>query len=152
MGIVLGPNQYGKAENRVVRIYRDTPRHEIRDLNVSTSLRGDFADAHVTGDQSRVLPTDTQKNTAFAYAKKHGVTSPEDYALALGLRLLDACPAADEVVVSVEEYAWDRIPVGADGHDHGFVRRGTETRTTRVVVGPATTIRSGLTGLTVLKS
>jgi urate oxidase len=88
MGIVLGPNQYGKAENRVVRIYRDGDRHEIRDLNVSTSLRGDFADAHVTGDQAKVLPTDTQKNTAFAFAKKHGVTSPEDYAIALGTRLL----------------------------------------------------------------
>ena len=66
------PNQYGKAENRVVRIVRDTPVHEIRDLNVSTSLRGDFAAAHITGDQSEVLPTDTQKNTAFAYAKIHG--------------------------------------------------------------------------------
>ena len=84
MAIVLGANQYGKAENRVVRIVRDTPRHEIRDLNVSTSLRGDFADAHATGDQAHVLPTDTQKNTAFAYAKMHGVASAEDYALALG--------------------------------------------------------------------
>ena len=39
-GIVLGPNRYGKAESRVVRIVRDTPRHEIHDLNVSTSLHG----------------------------------------------------------------------------------------------------------------
>ena len=39
MAIVLGSNQYGKAENRVVRIYRDTDRHEIVDLNVSTALR-----------------------------------------------------------------------------------------------------------------
>ena len=84
MGISLGANQYGKAENRVVRIYRDTARHEIVDLNVSTSLRGDFAAAHTDGDQADVLPTDTQKNTAFAYAKEHGVTSPEDYAIALG--------------------------------------------------------------------
>src|SRR5690349_4403865 len=58
MSIVLGPNQYGKAENRVVRIYRDNPRHEIRDINVSTSLRGDFSGAHLHGDQTRVLPTD----------------------------------------------------------------------------------------------
>src|SRR5439155_4862174 len=36
--IILGKNQYGKAENRVVRIYRDTPRHEIHDINVSTCL------------------------------------------------------------------------------------------------------------------
>src|SRR6185437_15119117 len=90
MGISLGANQYGKAESRVVRIYRDTPRHELVDLNVSTSLRGDFADAHVNGDQAHVLPTDTQKNTAFAFAKRHGVSSPEDYAIALGRRLVEA--------------------------------------------------------------
>ena len=81
MATVLGANQYGKAENRVVRIVRDTPRHEIRDLNVSTSLRGAFGDAHTTGDQAQVLPTDTQKNTAFAYAKLHGVDSVEDLSL-----------------------------------------------------------------------
>ncbi|MDQ3155396.1 MAG: urate oxidase, partial [Actinomycetota bacterium] len=81
MSIVLGPNQYGKAENRVVRIYRDSERHEIRDLNVSTSLRGDFADAHLAGDQSRILPTDTQKQTVYAFAKEKGVGEVEDFAL-----------------------------------------------------------------------
>ena len=94
MGIVLGPNSYGKSETRVVRIVRDTPRHEIRDLNVSTALRGDFAAAHTDGDQSDVLPTDTQKNTAFAFAKKKGVGAIEDYALTLGAHFLDASPAA----------------------------------------------------------
>jgi urate oxidase len=94
MTIQLEANQYGKAENRVVRIYRDTTRHEIRDLNVSSSLRGDFEDAHVTGDQAQILPTDTQKNTAFAFAKEHGVTSPEDYAITLGKHFLQATPAA----------------------------------------------------------
>ena len=64
MGIVLGANQYGKAENRLVRIHRATDRHEIRDVTISTALRGDFAAAHSHGDQSQVLPTDTQKNTA----------------------------------------------------------------------------------------
>ena len=154
MGIVLGPNRYGKAETRVVRIVRDTPRHEIRDLNVSTSLRGDFAAAHTDGDQSQVLPTDTQKNTAFAFAKRHGVTSPEDYALALGGRLLDATPAASGATVAVEEYAWDRIPVDGTGHDHAFVRRGGEVRTTSVdlTTGGGAVVVSGLRDLVVLKS
>jgi urate oxidase len=153
MGISLGPNRYGKAENRVVRVYRDTERHEIHDLNVSTSLRGDFATAHVDGDQSAVLPTDTQKNTAFAYAKKHGVTSPEDYALALATRLLEATPAATGARVEVEEYAWDRIQVGGAGHDHAFVRRGGEVRTTVVdVTADGALVGSGLTDLVVLKS
>ena len=66
MGIVLGANQYGKAEVRLVRLLRDTPRHQIQDLSVSTALRGDFAAAHLTGDQASVLPTDSQKNTVYA--------------------------------------------------------------------------------------
>jgi urate oxidase len=160
MSIVLGANQYGKAENRVVRIYRDTERHEIRDLNVSSALRGDFRDAHVTGDQANVLPTDTQKNTAFAYAKEHGVDSPEDYALALGGRFLEAAEAATGARIEVEEYAWDRIPVGGpsgSGHDHAFVRRGGAVRTTVVTLsgrgeGRRAWVVSGLRDLVVLKT
>jgi urate oxidase len=147
MATVLGANQYGKAENRVVRIVRDTPRHEIRDLNVSTSLRGAFADAHTTGDQADVLPTDTQKNTAFAYAKIHGISSIEDYALALGNRLMEACPAASAAQVRVEEYAWDRIG------DHSFVRRGGAVRTCVVTVGrDETHVLSGVQELVLLNS
>jgi urate oxidase len=157
MGVVLGANQYGKSENRVVRVYRDTDRHEIRDLNVSTWLRGDFAEAHITGDQANVLPTDTQKNTAFAYAKEHGVTSPEDYAIALGRHFLDAAPPATGALVQVDEYAWDRIEVDGAGHDHSFVRRGTETRRTWVTVDgrgdeQQVWVVSGFTDLTVFKS
>jgi urate oxidase len=157
MSFVLGPNQYGKAENRVVRVYRDTARHEIRDLNVSTALRGDFRDAHATGDQANVLPTDTQKNTCFAFAKEHGVTSPEDYALTLGARFLDVTPAASASRIEVEEYAWDRIEVGGTGHDHAFVKRGGEVRTTVVTQdrsgeSPQAWVVSGVKDLVVLKS
>ncbi|MGA8979498.1 MAG: urate oxidase [Pedococcus sp.] len=160
MSYVLGPNQYGKAENRVVRLYRDSARHEIRDLNVSTSLRGDFRAAHETGDQANVLPTDTQKNTAFAFAKEHGVTSPEDYALTLGARFLDVTPAAAASRIEVEEYAWDRIEVGGSGHDHAFVKRGSEARSTvvtraRSAQDPDQTkawVVSGVKDLVVLKS
>ena len=156
-GISLGANQYGKAESRVVRIYRDTARHEIVDLNVSTSLRGDFAAAHTDGDQGDVLPTDTQKNTAFAYAKIHGVSSPEDYAIALAAHFLDAAPKANSAQVRVEQYPWDRIGVGTDGHDHAFVRRGGAVRTAVVTVSGRDEARrvrvvSGLQELTLLKS
>ena len=157
MAIVLGDNRYGKAETRVVRIVRDTPRHEIRDRNVSTALRGDFADAHETGDQAHVLPTDTQKNTVYAYARQHGGAAAEDYAIAVADRLLEASPYATSAQVRVEEYAWDRVAVGPGGHDHAFVRRGTETRTCAITVeGTGSNRRlhvlSGLTDLTVLKS
>ena len=40
--IVLGPNQYGKAECRLVRVNRDQAAHTVEDLTVTTQLRGDF--------------------------------------------------------------------------------------------------------------
>lgn len=157
MPIRLGPNQYGKAENRVVRVYRDTPRHQLRDLNVSTSLRGRFGDAHTSGDQAGVLPTDTQKNTVFAFAKKVGVTSIEEFGLMLADRYLEAAPAADGARIEIEEYPWDRIEVDGAGHEHSFVRSGGGTRTTVVNVDGRGQDRvahvvSGIKDLTVLKS
>lgn len=149
MGIVLGPNQYGKAENRMVRIYRDGPRHEIRDLNVSALLRGDFTDAHLTGDQSSVLPTDTQRNTIFAFAKERGVGTIEDFGLTLARHFVDNVAPVLGARVEVEEYAWDRI----EDHDYAFVRRGQEIRTAAATVaGDRAHVVSGLKDLTVLKS
>jgi urate oxidase len=157
VAIVLGPQQYGKAETRVVRVSRDDNWHQIRDLNVTTALRGDFSAAHLTGDQSKVLPTDSQKNTAFAYALEHGPGEIEDYALALARHFADDIEPVSAARVEVEEYAWDRISVGGDPHPHAFVRSGQEVRTTSVTVegtGPAQQawVVSGLTGLVVLKS
>jgi urate oxidase len=155
MGIVLGPNQYGKAENRVVRIYRDTDRHEIRDLNVSTSLRGDFSAAHLTGDQSRVLPTDTQKQTVYAYAKQVGIGEIEDFALALGRHFVNDVEPVEGCRIEIDEYAWERVSVGGREHDHTWVRKGQETRTTILTIegkgGPEHLV-SGLKDLVVLKS
>ncbi|MFG1906760.1 factor-independent urate hydroxylase [Kribbella sp. NPDC048928] len=157
MAIHLGANQYGKAESRVVRIYRDTPRHQIRDLNVSTALRGNFEAAHTTGDQADVLPTDTQKNTAFAFAKQKGVGAIEDYALTLGDRFLEASPAAAGARIEVEEYAWERIVADGQEHDHAFVRTGGSVRNTVVNIdgrgaGRKAYVVSGISDLVVLKS
>ncbi|MBA3232947.1 MAG: urate oxidase [Propionibacteriales bacterium] len=157
MGIVLGPNQYGKAENRVVRIDRDNPRHVIHDLNVSTALRGDFAAAHTSGDQAQVLPTDTQKNTVFAYAKSRGVDQIEEFALTLGRHFVDDIVPVTGARVEVEEYAWERIEVDGKPHDHSFVRNGQGVRTTIVTVdgdghNQRAWVVSGVRDLTVLKS
>jgi urate oxidase len=149
MGIVLRANRYGKAETRVFRVVRDTDRHVIRDLNVSTALSGDFAAAHVDGDQANVLPTDTQKNTVFAFAERLGLAEIEDFGLALARHFVEDVAPVTGAEVGIEEYAWERI---AD-HDHGFRRSTAEVRTTRVRVdAEGTSIVSGLRDLVVLKS
>jgi urate oxidase len=146
--VVLTANQYGKAENRVVRITRDTDRHEIEDLNVTSQLRGDFAAAHTEGDNAHVVATDTQKNTVFAFARD-GVGSPEAFLL----RLADHFTGSFDWVTggrwAAEQYRWTRI----NDHDHSFYKSGPETRTAVLVRdGDNDTMISGFYGLTVLKS
>src|ERR1700710_2062722 len=121
MGIVLGPNQYGKAEVRVVAVDRSAARHTIKDLNVSCALRGDFAAAHLAGDNGHVLATDTQKNTVFAFARD-GIGEIEDFGLRLARHFAGAYPWITGARVEIEDYGWDRIPVGGREHDHAFTR------------------------------
>jgi urate oxidase len=156
-GIILGKNQYGKAENRVVRIYRDTPRHEIHDVNVSTCLRGDFSAAHLVGDQSSVLPTDTQKQTAYAYAKEKGLRSIEDYGLALARHFVHDVDPVLGARVEIEEYAWERVIVDGAEHDHTWIRKGQEIRTAAITVSAdedaaGEWVVGGLKDLVILKS
>src|SRR5258708_5334633 len=134
MPIELGPNQYGKAETRVVRLYRDGERHQIRDLNVSTLLRGDFADAYARGDQASVLPTDSQKNACFALAKEKGVGEIEDYALDLARHFVSDIGPVAAARVEVDEYRWERIAVAGQPHPHTFTRASHDARTRAVTV------------------
>ena len=153
MGIVMGPNQYGKAEVHLVAVDRSTPRHDIKDLTVSSALRGDLDAAHLSGDNSKVLPTDTQKNTVFAFAKEHGVGEIEDFALRLGRHFTSTAEGISGARVLVEEAGWQRIPVDGEGHDHSFSRTGDEKRTTAVTIdGDRAHVVSGLKDLVVLKS
>ena len=152
-GIVLGDNRYGKAETRLLRVVRDSARHEVRDLTVSTSLRGDFTAAHVDGDQAKVLPTDTQKNTVYAFAKAHGVGTPEEFGRDLARHFVDDVAPVSSAQVVVEEHRWDRATVGGRPHDHTFVRSGAETRTAVVTAyDGGEHVLSGLAGLVLLKS
>jgi urate oxidase len=154
MAIVLGPNQYGKAEVRVVAVDRSTPRHSLVDLNVSSTLRGDFTAAHTEGDNAHVLTTDAQKNTVFAFARD-GVGSPEAFGLRLARHFAGSYDWITGARVAVESYGWDRIAVGGQPHDHAFTRNGGEVRTAVVTVdGPDADVHvlAGLTGLVVLKT
>src|SRR5688572_15871017 len=86
---MLGPNNYGKAEVRLVRLTRATDSHDLVDLNVSVALSGALEATHLTGDNSAVLPTDTQKNTVYAFARE-GVDSPESFGLRLARHFVDS--------------------------------------------------------------
>ncbi|WP_326700758.1 urate oxidase [Streptomyces sp. NBC_01754] len=161
MPTILGQNQYGKAENRVVRITRDGDTHHIKDLNVSVALSGAMDDVHYSGSNANVLPTDTTKNTVFAFAKEHGIESAEQFGIHLARHFVTTQEAIEVARIRIEEYAWERIAtsdgnsrfIGADEVRHSFVRKGQELRTTQVTYdGEKWEVVSGLKDLTVLNS
>ncbi|MEV6314400.1 factor-independent urate hydroxylase [Streptomyces sp. NPDC051776] len=159
--VLLGQNQYGKAENRVVRITRDGRTHHIKDLNVSVALSGDMDEVHYSGSNANVLPTDTTKNTVYAFAKEYGIESAEQFGMHLARHFVTSQEPIHRARIRIEEYAWERIePAGADsrisGADeikHSFVRKGQEVRTAQITYdGESWEVLTGLKDLTVLNS
>ncbi len=150
---MLAENRYGKSGIRLLYRSRRGERHEVRDLTVAVALEGDFDDAHVSGDNSAVLPTDTMKNSVYAIARTHSVGAIEAFGLILAEHFLGACPAASFARVSISERPWQRLPLGGGEHPSAFVRSGEERRVTRVERSAAgTTVRSGVEDLTILKT
>lgn len=150
---ILGANQYGKAEVHMVTVTRDGGRHTIRDLLVGITLSGDLVDVHTTGDNSHVVPTDTQKNTVFAFAKEGPVGTIEEFALRLGRHFATEFPSITRARVRIESVEWERLELDGTPHDHAFRAAGSEKRIAIAVCEPgADWVVSGLQDLVVLKS
>jgi urate oxidase len=149
MSFVLGHNQYGKAENRVVRVFRESDPHEIVDYNVSVALSGNQEPAHLTGDNSPTLPTDTQKNTVYAFAKEDDVVAqPESFGIRLARYFVDNTKPITWARVKLEMFPWARL-----NNPHAFVRDGRYVRTATVTYDGSTTwVVSGVKDLVVLKT
>ena len=120
--IVLSQNNYGKSEVRVFKVKRDTDRHEIWDLDVRVALEGDFEAAHVEGDNTGLLATDTMRNTVYALAQDHLTGSIEDFGLALIDHFLEVGPTVTSGWVEITQFLWSRIEVDGHPHEHSFVR------------------------------
>lgn len=151
--IVLGDNQYGKAETHLVHVDRRGETYRVTDFLVSISLAGDFAGSHVTGDNSKVVATDTQKNTVFAFAKEAPPGQPEAFALRLARHFARDFDAVSRARVHIEAVPW--TPIDADGSPdpHAFERWGADRRLATVTcTKDAEWVVSGLADLVVMKT
>jgi urate oxidase len=147
--IVLGPNQYGKAEVRLLHVNRAGSAHVLHDLNVTVTLSGAFEAVHLTGDNTAVLTTDAQKNTVFAFAAEHGVGQIEEFARLLAEHFVTSQQQVTRARVDVEEYTWE--PTAGTGHS--FARSGREIRTATVTHdGTSAWTISGLRDLVLLNT
>ena len=86
----------------------------------------------------------------------------EEFALALGRHFVTDTEPVEGCRIEIDEYGWERVSVAAPNgatreHDHTWVRKGQETRTTILTIdgkgaSSAETLVSGFKNLVVLKS
>ncbi|MEF2278493.1 urate oxidase [Deinococcus sp. YIM 134068] len=148
----LGENNYGKAEVNLFKVFRDTPRHRVRELRVRVAMTGDFDAAHVDGDNTDLVATDTVRNTIYGLAKEGFAGSPEEFGKELVAHFVKTGPKVTGAFAEFTEHLWDRVQVGGEGHDHAFVRLMPK-RTARVEGdGQSFKVTSGIEELYVLKT
>ena len=146
-------HRYGKAGVRLLRLDRSGPVHQLFEATVAISLEGPFSESYDRGDNSRVLPTDTQKNTVYALARTREFDSPEALARLLARHFVDTQEQVEKATVHVAEKPWLRH----GDHPAAFVAGGEERfTTTAVATADGDEIReavsSGIDGLVILKS
>jgi urate oxidase len=153
MAIRLGENNYGKSRVRLLRVTRQEGRHDIKELTLAIRFEGDFDAAHTKGDNRKILPTDTMKNTVYALARQHSIEAVENFCLHLNEHFLTYNPQVSRVQIEAAEERWARLLLGGKPHPSSFTRAGGEKRTAMLSgTRDATTVRAGIEGLVVMKT
>jgi urate oxidase len=155
----LGENRYGKSRVRLSRITRvNDPargdRHEFNEWSVGVMLHGDFETSYTEADNSKVLPTDTMKNTVYCVARGSNAATIEAFACELGDYFLSNQPQVTKVSIQVQEKAWQRMIVDGAPEAATFKLSGSELQTVHAgrERGGEWAITSGVDGLTILKT
>lgn len=150
----LGENRYGKSRVRLSRITRQGDRHDFQEWSVSVLLHGDFESAFTEADNSKILPTDTMKNTVYSIARDSHAATIEQFALELGDYLLNNNAQVSGVSIEIQEKAWERMHCDGGAAPTTFRLCGPELNTvsaTRDKNGQWN-IAAGIEGLTMLKT
>jgi urate oxidase len=152
--IKLAENRYGKCRVRVVRVKRDRPMHTFQEWSIEVLLTGDFLECFEEGDNSRILATDTMKNTVYSLARDTGAESIEEFALELTEHLIKNNPQIDSASVSIAGVPWSHLTVDSVAAPSAFVRDGGEVETATVTRAKdgAPTITAGLENLVIMKT
>src|SRR5258708_26714532 len=152
--ISLAENRYGKSRVRVVRVKRHPDRHDFREWTLEILLEGDFDPCFVDGDNSKILPTDTLKNTVYALARSSMAECMEEFGKELIAFLLDRNPQVSAARVMLSEKAWEHLYTGGKPHPTTFMQSSTECQTAEIAAtrNGLPSVRSGLENLVILKT
>ena len=150
----LGENRYGKSRVRLSRITRHDNHHEFQEWTVQVLLQGDFETSFTVADNSRILPTDTMKNTVYYVARQSNAATMEHFAKELGDYLLANNSQVSKTTVEIHENSWERLLLNGSPEPTTFKLGGPEVQTVRAMRTQrgAWKMTSGIDGLTILKT
>ena len=154
MAIALGENRYGKSRVRLVRVKRGKQRHDFREWTLEILLEGDFESCFTEGDNSKILPTDTMKNTVYSLARKSSAGSMEEFAKEMIDFLLSRNPQVSRAEIGIWEKKWERVMVNGKPHPTTFVQSSGERQATKVARAQKGefSVSSGLENLVIMKT
>lgn len=152
--VKLAENRYGKSRVRLVRVKRRSDHHDLSEWTVQILFEGDYESCFADGDNSKILPTDTMKNTVYSLARNSQATCIEDFAKELSSFLLERNAQVVSAEVSIREAAWDHLAISGRPHPTTFIQSSREVQTAIVTQsrGGAAKIVSGLDDLVILKT
>jgi urate oxidase len=152
--ISLAEDRYGKSRVRLVRVQRRPEGHEFREWMVEILFQGDFTTCFTEGDNSKILPTDTMKNTVYSVARNSSTTCMEDFAKELVDFFLGRNSQVSSATVTISERPWKHVQAGEKSYPTAFVQSGSELQTARVskTRGGKFSIVSGLQNLVIMKT
>jgi urate oxidase len=140
---------YGKTGVRLLQVLRQNGAHEVAEINIAILLEGELTESYVAGDNSKVLPTDTIRNTLYALARQNPIESIEEFGLMLGRHFLHRLAHITKVKVSVEQTLWDRI----GSYSAAFVQSSKEQRCAALTLTRETnSVVCGVRNLQILKT
>jgi len=143
---ILAADTYGKSRVRLIKLARREGRHDVKEITFQILFRGDFLSCYETGDTSKILPTDTIKNTVYALARQHDIVSIEGFGQRLVEHFLKNNPQVSEVRVEMTEHLWSRIAAAA------FTRESQKRTALLMGTRDNVTVEAGIDNLTILKS
>lgn len=154
MTVTLGPNRYGKSRVRLMKVTRADGTHKVLEWAVEIWLTGDFRKCFVDGDNSRILPTDTMKNTVYSLARASSAASMEDFAIELVSHFIENNPHADGAEVRIQSTPWRHIAAGGESFPTAFTHSDDKLDTTTVTISRegGLTVTSGFERLWLLKT
>jgi urate oxidase len=149
----LTAHRYGKTRVRVLKVFRQGDLQNIKELDVTVLVAGDFASSYTSGDNRRVVPTDTIKNTIQVLAKQHLNQEIERFAEILGNHFLKRYPQMQMAEIEIAERGWNRLEINDQPHPHSFRAADRSRRFTRVLcTNESCAVESGIRELVILKS